>query len=438
MEELQRAIENITRFGEKFPKEEFEVICANRDAAIPYLRGAVEKAIREKEDIEEGYELHFYAIYLLAQFQDRAFFPKLMELATLPDDTLDFLIGDAITENLRDILYNTYNGDLNLIKQAVFGERVDDFAKASMIDVMGQLYLDQTLGKQEWQDFLRSIIYEEEEIGDYLYAAVAEMICKCHFTEMLPDIWKLYQDGRIDELAIGRYDECVDRMFDYREEDKRFCKPSLDAAKALSGWAMFREPEEHKPSKQEIAKLQNGIRREMLEAEKRERVKIGRNDPCPCGSGKKYKQCCLNKPQNAVPLVESEQARMRWLRRYPPAKTKENENRVYLEDLYSTESIEFDKLLYLALRQREIPIWMKESEDVERQRKRAYLTEAFHRFVKIVEEEKIGDFAEYDSRYAIHYSCDQWMGELWELLEERDEEGIRDDVRETYKKMKKG
>ena len=24
-------------------------------------------------------------------------------------------------------------------------------------------------------------------------------------------------------------------------------------------------------------------------------VKAGRNDPCPCGSGKKYKQCCLNK-----------------------------------------------------------------------------------------------------------------------------------------------
>ncbi len=24
-------------------------------------------------------------------------------------------------------------------------------------------------------------------------------------------------------------------------------------------------------------------------------MKIGRNDPCPCGSGKKYKKCCLNK-----------------------------------------------------------------------------------------------------------------------------------------------
>lgn len=26
----------------------------------------------------------------------------------------------------------------------------------------------------------------------------------------------------------------------------------------------------------------------------REYSKIGRNDPCPCGSGKKYKNCCLD------------------------------------------------------------------------------------------------------------------------------------------------
>ena len=29
---------------------------------------------------------------------------------------------------------------------------------------------------------------------------------------------------------------------------------------------------------------------------KRKSAKIGRNKPCPCGSGKKYKKCCLNKP----------------------------------------------------------------------------------------------------------------------------------------------
>lgn len=30
-------------------------------------------------------------------------------------------------------------------------------------------------------------------------------------------------------------------------------------------------------------------------------MKIGRNDPCPCGSGKKYKNCCLKKDTMSVP-----------------------------------------------------------------------------------------------------------------------------------------
>ena len=30
-------------------------------------------------------------------------------------------------------------------------------------------------------------------------------------------------------------------------------------------------------------------------------MKAGRNEPCPCGSGKKYKKCCLGKNQAASP-----------------------------------------------------------------------------------------------------------------------------------------
>lgn len=28
--------------------------------------------------------------------------------------------------------------------------------------------------------------------------------------------------------------------------------------------------------------------------------KTGRNDPCPCGSGKKYKQCCMKKNETGL------------------------------------------------------------------------------------------------------------------------------------------
>ena len=30
---------------------------------------------------------------------------------------------------------------------------------------------------------------------------------------------------------------------------------------------------------------------QKVETIRREQPRVGRNDPCPCGSGKKYKQC---------------------------------------------------------------------------------------------------------------------------------------------------
>lgn len=35
-------------------------------------------------------------------------------------------------------------------------------------------------------------------------------------------------------------------------------------------------------------------------------MKVGRNDPCPCGSGKKYKKCCMNK-SNPTPANRAEE-----------------------------------------------------------------------------------------------------------------------------------
>ncbi|MFH0728899.1 MAG: SEC-C metal-binding domain-containing protein [Pseudomonadota bacterium] len=37
---------------------------------------------------------------------------------------------------------------------------------------------------------------------------------------------------------------------------------------------------------------------------------VGRNDPCPCGSGKKYKKCCLSEGGETLPEVESRYRRL--------------------------------------------------------------------------------------------------------------------------------
>ena len=45
-------------------------------------------------------------------------------------------------------------------------------------------------------------------------------------------------------------------------------------------------------------------------------MKIGRNESCPCGSGKKYKKCCLNKSDEqrlaeAVAYIQTKMSAMK-------------------------------------------------------------------------------------------------------------------------------
>ena len=48
----------------------------------------------------------------------------------------------------------------------------------------------------------------------------------------------------------------------------------------------------HGQMPQQAPKAQDARKPETF---RREMPKVGRNDPCPCGSGKKYKNCCMNK-----------------------------------------------------------------------------------------------------------------------------------------------
>ena len=78
-----------------------------------------------------------------------------------------------------------------------------------------------------------------------------------------------------------------------------------------------------------------------------QKVKIGRNDPCPCGSGKKYKFCCMNKPKEEIDLIEDPEERQQWLKNYPYTGKERMEGRVYLDDYFDRSSMEIDQIIYL-------------------------------------------------------------------------------------------
>jgi uncharacterized protein YecA (UPF0149 family) len=55
-------------------------------------------------------------------------------------------------------------------------------------------------------------------------------------------------------------------------------------------------PEMHKNAQYEMHKNAQTDRITPITPIRRDHPKIGRNEQCPCGSGQKFKRCCLNKP----------------------------------------------------------------------------------------------------------------------------------------------
>ncbi len=433
MDKLQSALNELTYETRRFPQKAFETILSDREASIPHLRQAVLKALEEGYDLDQEYLLHFYALFLLGEFQDREFFPKLIELISLPDDLPDYLLGDIITSNLKDILYNTYNGNLELLTKTISDSSINEFIRSDLLEVMAQLYLDETIDESQWKAFLRQNIYSNEEYS-YFYNSLADMICRCHFGDMLPEIRYLQDHELIDEMAIGNYDSCVDHIFTYRENEKNFCTAPMSTIESLKDWAMFQEDSGRQKNQNDLMDFEKLLRKAAKLSEPEKVRKIGRNDPCPCGSGKKYKQCCLNKPLSPVDLIEPPLDRQKWLKNYPETGTARIDGRIYLEDYFDRQSIEIDKLLYLGLMRRPGAIWLRD-EQAEQKRCLEYLKLAFELFQQKVEADGIKSFSEYDSKNSIHYFCRDWMDVLLKLLKETKDVALYREVKKCDQKM---
>ncbi len=87
-----------------------------------------------------------------------------------------------------------------------------------------------------------------------------------------------------------------------RVTDLIFRMEQLDESFIASTWVKSRAVHESLPSgstgllsTDQQQALQSGDAPEKVEPIRNQGQQVGRNDPCPCGSGKKYKNCCLRK-----------------------------------------------------------------------------------------------------------------------------------------------
>ncbi|GHV72760.1 hypothetical protein AGMMS49940_00620 [Spirochaetia bacterium] len=433
-----KIIKALTLFNHHFPRQALAEAIEQRDAVIPYLLDALDHAYDHAEQLMEedlSYELHLYAMYLLAQFREQRAFPKLIRILTLDEKQVDGILGDTLTDGYASILCSTYNGELSLLKGVIENQNLDQFIRGAALRAYEYIVRDGHITREDMTSYLHSLIrncLEHEETEYALAGSIASVVLDMHIFELIPEVETLFDHDMIEPFLMGGYDSFINHMFDPRHDDRRNIHID-DTIGDLEHWACFEEPKPKPIQKSKPPAVSSPVNKK----------KIGRNDPCPCGSGKKYKHCCLNKTVNPWKMGVSGEAikdterqtttndeSIDWkeffkqgdepydlLTDYPLIEEDAEPGAITFDRYFKAQGIEIDIPVYKALYHRAIPLWYRRDEVQEDLGRIDFLIEAFDMFTRVCDAENIPSFAAFDAQYQVHYHSKNWITALKNLLE---------------------
>ena len=429
-QDLKKAIRELNADNKLIRKKTLETIRANREEATEYFLQSLDAMIDDPmtENIRIIDE-SFFGVFFLAEWKETSAFKKVQKLFHLLGDNIHRWTGDALTENFPAVLWQLYDGDFENLKIGMLDGKMESFARTPFMDIIFQMYTDGEISKSMLLEIMESLEKIPEEENDYL--VVTELclnMVKAHIYEYLPKIRQWFEKDFIDPMIAGYYSDYVDILFEKRFDEGEFVNKDFILERELHKWYEIEGWENQKGNIQrDFSKIDfySAVERayDMLENPFKN---VGRNDPCPCGSGKKYKKChylIASTFENKDNGIEKNKDRDKHLKYYPRlsfnpetmedrADFVRDEGRLYLEDLYDRESIAIDYYVYLAFKQDNKAVFDMRSAEEKKQHeviKKAYLKRARELYDKKVIKDNIADTEEFDKKYSIHYMVDEWI-----------------------------
>ena len=163
----------------------------------------------------------------------------------------------------------------------IFDVRIQELPEGIFLDVCRTIFL-QSLDTL-WKEHLKNLDYLKEGIGLRGYAQVNPIIAyKKEAFDMFVELDYHIKMGTLGKIFRVR----VSQQYADAEE-KRKQEEKAQEADMLSALEQYKKQQE---TLQKNLVMSRGD--EPAEPTKRSDQKVGRNDACPCGSGKKYKKCC--------------------------------------------------------------------------------------------------------------------------------------------------
>jgi hypothetical protein len=291
---IDDALRDFAATGNELPRAAMQWALDNWDVAGPRLVELLNGYASGEDRSEQTEQALFLAVHLLGEKGEAAAFGPLCRLL-LDAEASDLILGDAITSTLRGILISTYDGDLASLEAVIEAETADDFVREGALLALAYLTRTGKVSEAEMRAYLLHLLAEMRPQAEH-FVWLGWLLAVAHLG---------YEDlaGKAEGLIRrGFVSERDWRIADFRKDLRRTLAdpermagfahdrigPFTDAIGELEKWGGFSGEDgtelvlpswpEYEPRQEPITNPLRGV---------------GRNDPCPCGSGRKYKKCCL-------------------------------------------------------------------------------------------------------------------------------------------------
>ncbi|MET0530670.1 MAG: DUF1186 domain-containing protein [Microvirga sp.] len=299
--DVETATQAFASAGHDLPREAMQWALDNWDEAAPALFSILERFVSGADRSDEAASAVFFILHLAGEKQDTRVFPLLCDLAQ-DGEAIETLLGDSITTTFKQILISTYDSDLDTLKGVIEASEADEFVRAGALEVLAYLTAIGRIPRDETEAYLLRLYDTLQPAHEsFVWTGWVRAVALLGLEALSDVVRQAFLRGLIDLMVMSYDDFCQDlgrtladpkRMVGFHHDR---IEPLKDAIGELSSWYAFSD-----------AAKRDQVRRATTPGDARLFLAdtllpfadpfrgVGRNDPCPCGSGKKFKKCCLH------------------------------------------------------------------------------------------------------------------------------------------------
>jgi hypothetical protein len=273
---------------ELYVNKKFAQEIARREDAVFHLRKLIQDGHYWNEIAPGNRWTPIHAIHILALIKSKDALSLLLDTIRFRN----FELYDWLTENVTSLLVAFGEDAIEPLKEFTKDETLEHFARGTATTALVFLSRNKPSYKN---GVVKHLIELLNTTYDITFASlIVQDLARFHDISVMPEIHRAFKEDRIMEIFMTEEDvESRIKGSDNHHDIKRHTRDPLDHFSRESIESL--DDHSWKPEDEDFAWLGEDDPESEMDDEIIKREKIGRNEPCPCGSGKKYKKCCLGK-----------------------------------------------------------------------------------------------------------------------------------------------